>query len=329
MKIVKVVTVLVLSVAIFSGCTARSLSVLQAEFNATVETRKNCQSGTEYEPKKGSLCSVDFQTIFADIAAQSAKSLKDYKGSPSVKISLHRLYAYSLWQSGASEKDDAQAARKGLEECKVESYTKAPRDCALLATIGWLKGIEAAGTGIEEIEQKYWAAENKTTVCTQNAIVWRKEVSDFWRNYFLPLADDMKMVARKEQTPPSALQYLQKQQEKAFDQLEKLKLVGRNCVPDETVVNQLVACPCNPNERSDDDREACDKVFDEENPSYAFYYEAFCSNEDVFKSGECPCGYENRQSLNVQERSACEYVKRNPGAAKLHDTKCQVERALK
>lgn len=328
MKIVTTMSMLALSVVIFSGCTARSLSVLQTEFNAAVETRAKCESRTEYEPKKGSPCSVDFQTIFADIAVQSEKSLKNYKGGPSVKISLHRLHAYSLWQSGATEKDVAQAARKGMEECTEDNYKRAPRDCALLATIGGLKAIEAAGAGIEEINQKYAAGKNKTTVCMENAIVWRKEVSDFWRNYYLPLAEDMKTLAVRVETPDSVLQYLQSQHKKASGLLNKLKTIGRKCVPDETVVKQLIACPCNPKERKVENRAACDKVVDDENPSYAFYYEAFCVSEDVFKSGECPCGYENNQDLNVQEKRACEHVKRNSDAKKLYDAKCEVEQAL-
>lgn len=314
--------------ALFTGCTARSLSVLQTEFNAAVETRARCQSEVIYEPAAASNCSVDYQTIFNDIAAQAEKSLNDYKGGPAVKIGLYRLHAYSLWQSGATEKTVAQAARKGLNACAGDSYARAPRDCALLATIGSLKGVESVGAEIGGMHEKFANATDKSTICSQNAEGWRTTASDYWQNYYLPLATDMNTFAAKAEPPISVLQYLKKQHEAAFDQLNKLKNIARQCVIDDTVARQLIACPCNPALRTSQDIEACNKVFDGANPEYAFYHETFCMTENVFKSNQCPCGDETIPNFTNLEKSACSYVETYPGVKVLHEAKCRVEQAL-
>ncbi len=329
MKWATIISISALVVALFSGCTARSLSVLQVEFNAAVETRAKCQSKVAYEPSAESPCSFDYRTIFADIAVQSEKSLKDYKGGPAVKIGLHRLHAYSLWQSGASEKAVAQAARKGLTECAGDKYARAPRDCVLLATIGSLKGVEATGAEIGKIHENFKNATDKHAECTQNAVNWQNTAADYWQNVYLPLAKDMNSYAARAETPASVLRYLQKQHEAAFDQLNKLKDIGRQCVPDDAVVKQLIACPCNPGLRTNEDQAACKKVFDAKNPSYAFYYETFCMSQDVFNSRECPCGDESMLNFTDHEKRACSYVKANPGAKVLHDARCTVEQALR
>jgi hypothetical protein len=329
MKLTTTISLSALAVALLLGCTTRSLSVLQAEFNAAVEARANCPPDVVYVPKEASKCAVDYQTIFADIAAQTEKALTDFKGGTSVKIGLHRLHAYALWQSGATEKTIAQAARKGLTECAGDNYAKAPRDCALLATIGNLKGIEAVGAGIGEIYERFVNAADKKKECTQNAEGWRNAASDYWQNYYLPLAMDMNTFAARTETPGSVLQYLQDQHAASFDQLNKLKNIGRQCVSDDTVVKQLITCPCNPTLRTNEDQEACRMVFDADNPTYAFYYEAFCMSEDVFRSDDCPCGDENDLDFTDREMSACSYVKANPGAKVLHEARCRVEQALK
>lgn len=178
------------------------------------------------------------------------------------------------------------------------------------------------------MHKKFADATDKSTICSQSAEGWRKTASDYWQTYYLPLAKDMSTFAAKSETPDSVLKYLQKQHEAAFDQLKKLKNIGRQCVIDDSVAKQLIACPCNPALRTNEDIEACNKVFDESNPEYAFYHETFCMTEDVFKSNQCPCGDESILNFTDFEKSACNYIKANPDAKVLHEAKCMVEQAL-
>jgi hypothetical protein len=328
MKWATTISIAVLVTALLSGCAARSLSVLQAEFNAAVETRAACDTKVVYEPTAASNCSVDYRTIFADIATQAEKSLQKYRGGTAVKIGLHRLHAYSLWQSGATEKTIAQAARKGLTVCAGENYAKAPRDCALLATIGGLKGVEAIGTDIEEIYEKLVNTEDKTAACTRDVEGWREIAADYWHNYYLPLAKDMNICAARAETPDGVLQYLKKQQRAAYEQLQKLKNMGRQCVTDDAVAQVLIACPCNPELRTNEDQEACRNVFDADNPAHAFYFDTFCMHKSINMSNECPCGDGGQQNLTDEEKRACDYVKSNPDAKTLYEAKCRVEQAL-
>lgn len=332
MKWSKTVCIVALVAALLSGCAARSLSILQAEFNATVESRAACKAKVNYEPiynpKVASNCNVDYQTIFADIAAQAEKSIEEYDGDTAIKIGLHRLYAYSLWQSGATEKTIAQSARKGMTLCAGENYAKAPRDCALLATIGWLKGVEAIGTYIGKIHKKLTNAEDKTAVCNMDAESWRDTAADYWQNYYLPLAKDMNTFATRAETPKSVLQYLEKQHQAAYDPLKILKNMGRQCVSDDAVAQALIACPCNSELRTNEDQETCRKVFDADNPAYAFYFDTFCMNKFINTSNECPCVDDNKQNLTDEEKRACDNVKSNPDAKTLHEAKCSIEKAL-
>jgi len=322
------INIAALLAVMLSGCSARSLSVLQAEFNATVESRAACDAKVVYEPTAASNCNADYQTIFADIAAQAEKSLKEYHAGPAINIGLYRLQAYSLWQSGATEKIIAQAARKGLMACTGDNYAKAPRDCALLATIGGLKGVEAIGADIEKIHEKLVDTEDKTAACKTDAAGWRDITADYWQNYYLPLAKDMIAFADRAETPDSVLQYLKKQHQAAFAQLQKLKNMGRQCVSDDAVAQALIACPCDPKLRTNEDQEVCRNVFDTDNPGYAFYFDTFCLHQSINTSNECPCGDGDRHDLSDEEKRACDDVESNPDAKTLHEAKCRVEQAL-
>jgi hypothetical protein len=90
----------------------------------------------------------------------------------------------------------------------------------------------------------------------------------------------------------------------------------------------LIACPCNPNLRTNADQAACDTVFDTTHPGYAFYHETFCMSEDVFKSSQCPCGEIDSQNLSPQQTKACDYVKAHPDSMTLYKATCRVEQAL-
>ena len=328
MKWAMTTVTMTVAAALLSGCAARSLSVLQSEFNAAVDARNRCQSQVAYEPDPDSTCTVDYRTVFADIAAQAQASLRAYKGGPGVTIGLHRLHAYALWQSGASEKTVAQAARQGLAECAGDNYARAPRDCALLATIGGLKGVEAAGTAIDAIHAGFTTATDKTAACKEAAVEWRTAAADYWHTYYLPLATDMKIFADRAETPAGVLQYLQAQHRLAFDQLLRLKTIGRQCIADDRLARQLIACPCNPDLRTNADQDACNTVFDPDFPEYAFFFDTFCMSEDAFQSDDCPCDGPDSANWSDRQQTACDYVKLNPGAKALHEARCKVKKAL-
>ena len=327
MKILKVILVCALAATLFSGCAARSLSVLQAEFDAAVKAENDCKSQAENVKPDATPCSVDFHTLFADIAAQTEKSLRDYKGGEKVKIGLHRLHAYALWKSGAAEQSIVEAARKGLAECAGDKFKKVPRDCALLTTIGSFKAIEAAGARIETIRHELVSAkpEDRGTLCEEHAAAWRNEVVDIWNNYYLPLAMDMKEIAKKNASK-SVLEYMKDQQSITFDQILELKNVARKCVSETPDLKRITKCPCSAENRTSEHREICTEVYDEAKPGFAFYHEAFCVSEDVFKSIDCPCGYEKMDNLTDQQSIACEYIQINPKAKKLYESKCLVNK---
>jgi len=328
MKTLKAILVCALVITVFSGCAARSLSVLQTEFNAAVKAKKACASQAENVKPGETPCSVDFDTLFADIAAQTEESLHDYKGGEKVKIGLHRLHAYALWQSGAAEQAIVDAARKGLAECAGDKFKKVPRDCALLTTIGSFKAIEAAGARIAAIKQELASAGDKEALCAKHASAWRDEVVAIWRNYYRPLAKDMKEIAAKESVSEGVLVYLQNQQDITFDQVLDLKNIARECVSARADLKRITQCPCTSENRTSGHREICAEVYDKAKPGFAFYHEAFCVSEDVFNSNDCPCGYETMGNLTDQQKIACQYVQTNPEAQNLHESKCLIKRAL-
>lgn len=57
MKRATTISISIVVLALLSGCTARSLSVLQTEFNAAVEARATCPPEEAYEPAAASNCS--------------------------------------------------------------------------------------------------------------------------------------------------------------------------------------------------------------------------------------------------------------------------------
>jgi hypothetical protein len=283
MKSLKAMFVGMLAITVISGCTARSLSVLQADFNATVKAKQNCKSEDENVARDPS-CMVDPKTIFADIAVQAKKSLNDYNGGQSVKIALHRLHAYALWQSGASEKVVVSAAQNGLKECRGDNFTKAPRDCALLATVGIFKVIQEAAARVTPRKNEIMKADanEKEILCSEHVAGWRKEASNYWSNAYVPLVKKIKEIAEKEGVPKSVLTYLEDQRKAARKPIIDLKTIGNNCVPDWADRNLIAKCPCDPGRRNEHP-EACYQVYGQGNLKFSFYHEILCIKEALRK----------------------------------------------
>jgi hypothetical protein len=317
------------AIFVLSGCTARSLSNLQTQFNATVKTEKECKNQTAATDPSASPCSADFDAIFADIADQAEKSLKEYDSNDGIKIALHRLHAYALWQSGASEQVVASSARQGWEKCAGNGFQKAPRDCALLTLVGSFKAIEGAGRKVAKVEEALKPRGRREEICKNHAAEWDSLTSGLMRNNYLPLADDVKRLARRGGATKSSLTYLQQQLSLIADQALKLSVAGEQCVPDPANSELVRDCPCRIDNRGPEDVETCAKVA--ENEVFAFYHNSFCASQDIFQSLTCPCGYEEMREDELKDRqaAACDYVKSRPNSKKLLKSRCAVEGALK
>jgi hypothetical protein len=185
LKIWKTVFIGVLAIIVFSGCTVRSLSVLQTEFNATVRVKATCEKEpSKTEQSRTEDCLQDFDAIFSDIANQSEKALNQYTGEQGVKIALHRLYTYALWQSGASEQKVVVAAKKGQEACAAGKPETAPRDCVLLDVVGRFKAIETRAAKVSLEKRQLFKLEKAAAVekCKNTAKQWQKELDGYMRD---------------------------------------------------------------------------------------------------------------------------------------------------
>lgn len=307
------------------GCEARSLSTLQTEFSATVANERQCKGSSNIDPTGN--CTVDFDQIYADIAAQAEASANEYDADGGIKIGLWRLHAFALWQSVGDENEKAvvDAARKGLDACAEATQDAAPRDCALLTTVGTFVANESLDRRVTEVGLALEPSANRKEVCAERAATWLSLARRLESDTYLPLADHVRRAARNGSVPASAVEYLRDQLEKTEELASKLGFAGRQCVRNTDDADTVRNCPCEVEGRGT--VESCAKVAG--NEVLGFYHEAFCASQDVFKRQECPCDYRDRgEALTDQESLACDHVQGRAGAARLHEAHCAVEERL-
>jgi len=330
----KIPVLIILAMWLISGCNARSLSTLQADFNDTVSAEQECPAGSDGNAISvdNFPCLPDYDVVFADIATQTKDVLSDYKGSAQIEIALHRLHAYALWQSGATEQEVVVAARQGIDKCASVEASSTPRDCALLMTVGNFVVAENIGRQIADIESKLKPAQTRPQVCNDNAIEWNATVTFMMRDAYLPMVDDAVRVASNASTPTSVLQYLDAQLLQTSDQLIRLRNTSRQCAADSDAQQTLRDCPCYIDGRTAAEQASCQQVTGDS--VLQFSHGAKCIAKDALQSEKCPCGYQEPDTPPVTGDSAfntfkvCQHLKRHSQAQKLYAAKCKIKDAI-
>lgn len=341
MKKVIFITISVLLVLNLSGCTVRTLSSLQTDFNEAVRTEQKCRS-IENGQTQDPACMVDTNAIFSDIATQARAALDKYDGEPMVEIALYRLYSYALWQSGATEKVYVPVANDGYDKCKNGHFNRAPRDCALLMALRRFAVIEKYAEEIEKLDNKLQTYKNdeqaQKMVCQENVSIAKEMMTEYRKNAFWPLVDDIEKIVtgtKRGEIPREVLAYLDHQRKLAQVPIGQIRDLMSPCSPNLQDVTEIGKCPCDAESQTQD---VCKAAFNEDKPENGLFHQGLCFSTDFSKAEQCPCDYQiitdqaAIDSLNKSQRlinEVCIYVAKNSNSKKVYDYRCKVEDALK